>query len=61
MRKRIGYRTRHFATQRRKKERQKNEENEQGIVIVMWGGGKCARQQRPYGTIEVVGLGSRDG
>ena len=20
------------------------------IVIVMWGGGECARQQRPYGT-----------
>ena len=29
------------------------------IVIVMWGGDKCTRQQRPYGTIEVVGLGSR--
>ena len=26
--------------------------------IVMWGG-ECARQQRPYGTIGVVGLGSR--
>ena len=22
-------------------------------------GGECARQQRPYGTIGVVGLGSR--
>ena len=31
-----------------------------GIVIVMWGG-KCTRQQRPYGTIGVVGLGSRVG
>ena len=30
------------------------------IVIVMWGG-KCARQVRSYGTIGVVGLGSRVG
>ena len=31
------------------------------IVIVMCGregGEKCARQQRPYGTIGIVGLGS---
>ena len=24
-------------------------------------GGKCARQQRSYGTIGIIGLGSRDG
>ena len=34
------------------------EARERGIVIVMWRR-KCARQQRPYGTIGVVGLGSR--
>ena len=34
--------------------------NLSSIVIVMWGG-KYARQQRPYDTIGVIGLGSRIG